>query len=403
MLTVVMLLIAIVLAVALCLAVSRAIRSRERGDLPRTEGGNRGGLMDVVVFGGAVLYSFFHAGIDFMQFMEYEAPSGSAAPLTLPEAAGLLILAAVPALVFGYVVFRCRDRVVKFALSVVFLMADFSIILVGLSGLFAHAPEIMREVMFPWHGYPEGAAGFIRAAAYVIAHLFIWATILYALYEIIGLFFRRLRGRRGAAAVAGVLALAMGSVWAAGAVKQRLDAEKFANRSILRAVVREENGEGETAYYGIAADRDYGAIVPFDPADMAVYQTAPGSVTAPLEPADTAVSLAAPGGRREGNQLAGFRMVDGSGAPVEATPEMRRILDLGGENEHSILRAWLMRVDDLWFLQVMLNVNLWTPYELYWYNPAADSLVEMTTFDGKEVVGLEVADRAYFDRMASTP
>ena len=63
------------------------------------------------------------------------------------------------------------------------------------------------------------------------------------------------------------------------------------------------------------------------------------------------------------------------------------------------MAAWLIRADDLWFLQVMLNVNLWTPYELYWYNPVSDRLVEMTTFDGKEVVGLEIADKAYFERM----
>ena len=63
------------------------------------------------------------------------------------------------------------------------------------------------------------------------------------------------------------------------------------------------------------------------------------------------------------------------------------------------MAAWLIRADDLWFLQIMLNVNLWTPYELYWYNPVSDRLVEMTTFDGKEVVGLEIADKTLFDRM----
>ena len=97
--------------------------------------------------------------------------------------------------------------------------------------------------------------------------------------------------------------------------------------------------------------------------------------------------------------LTGLQVLDGEGNPVEKTPEMNRILELGGENEHAIMAAWLIRAEDQWFLQVMLNVNLWTPYELYWYNPVSDRLVEMTTFDGKEVVGLEIADKAYFERM----
>lgn len=97
--------------------------------------------------------------------------------------------------------------------------------------------------------------------------------------------------------------------------------------------------------------------------------------------------------------LTGLQVLDGEGHPVGKTPEMNRILELGGENEHAVMAAWLICADDLWFLQVMLNVNLWTPYELYWYNPVSDRLVEMTTFDGKEVVGLEIADKAYFERM----
>ena len=362
----------LILGAAFCLAAARAIRSKER-----LVG------MDGVAVCASVAYGFFHAMMDFGAFMEYEMPDAemSGAALTLSNAVFLSILAIVPALIFGYVVYRCRDRVVKFAIAVILLLADFVLILFGFGGIYSHSLASIREAVFPFHGIPAASDGIARGAAYILSHLFTFSTILYVLWDLIGLFFSRLRGKRGAAMLAGALALAVCGLWTAGAVKQHADKEKFANRSILRAVVREENGRGETAYYGITADKDYGRIEPFEPVNGTVYHTQYAGVSLYK------------------NSLTGLQVLDGEGHPVEKTPEMNRILELGGENEHAIMAAWLIRADDLWFLQVMLNVNLWTPYELYWYNPVSDRLVEMTTFDGKEVVGLEIADKAYFERM----
>jgi hypothetical protein len=44
------------------------------------------------------------------------------------------------------------------------------------------------------------------------------------------------------------------------------------------------------------------------------------------------------------------------------------------------------------FLQTELNVNLWCPCELYWYDQQNDRLVELYTFDGLEVVGMRIRD-----------
>ena len=178
-----------------------------------------------------------------------------------------------------------------------------------------------------------------------------------------------------------MLVLTMCGLWSAGTVKLRADKKKYAEYSVLRAVVQEENGRGKTAYYGIASDKTYGAIEPFNPSKSIIYSTRHT------------------GTFHEKNESAEIQVLDGKGVPAEKTQEMDHILELGEENKHSILDRWLIYTDGLWFLQVMLNVNLWTPYELYWYNPASDKLVEMTTFDGKEVVGLEVTDRAYFESM----
>lgn len=370
----------LILGVAFCLAESRAIRSKEglNGNNPK-----KAGIADAMVFCGAVLYSFFHVAMDFSLYLDYEFPAAAMEKslLTLTETLLLVVLVTVPALIFGYVVYRCRDRVVKFALAVAFLLADFVMILFGLGGVFSHSPELIKEALFPIQGMPETSADIARGAAYIISHVFTLGMILYTLYDILGLFFSRLRGKRGAAALACMLVLTMCGLWAAGTVKQRADKKKYAEYSVLRAVVQEENGRGKTAYYGIASDKTYGAIESFNPANGMIYSTR-----------YTGTSF-------EKNKLADVQVVDSKGVPAEKTQEMDHILELGEENKHSILDRWLIYTDGFWFLQVMLNVNLWTPYELYWYNPASDKLVEMTTFDGKEVVGLEVADRAYFERM----
>ena len=362
----------LILGVVLCLAAARAIRSKER-----LVG------MDGVAVCASVAYGFFHAMMDFGAFMEYEMPDAemSGAALTLSNAVFLSILAIVPALIFGYVVYRCRDRVVKFAIAVILLLADFVLILFGFGGIYSHSLASIREAVFPFHGIPVATDGIARGAAYILSHLFTFGTILYVLWDLIGLFFSRWRGKRGAAVLAGALVLAVCGLWTAGAVKLRADKKKYAEHSVLRAVVQEENGRGKTEYYGITSDKTHGAIEPFNPSKSTIYSTRHT------------------GTFHEKNESAEIQVLDGKGVPAEKTQEMDHILELGEENKHSILDRWLIYTDGFWFLQVMLNVNLWTPYELYWYNPASDKLVEMTTFDGKEVVGLEVADRAYFESM----
>ena len=94
------------------------------------------------------------------------------------------------------------------------------------------------------------------------------------------------------------------------------------------------------------------------------------------------------------------QLFDEDGMPVENTPEMEAVLRAAGTIDHWIMQCRVLQAGEAWFLYVELNVNLWSPCELYWYDPARDGLVEIVRLDGKKTVGLRVRD---LTRLAQQP
>lgn len=68
----------------------------------------------------------------------------------------------------------------------------------------------------------------------------------------------------------------------------------------------------------------------------------------------------------------------------------RRILRRVAELEHDLILVEILDTGSDAFVHVGLNVNLWSPYKLYYYNEEADELVELHTWDGERVTGLRV-------------
>ena len=73
------------------------------------------------------------------------------------------------------------------------------------------------------------------------------------------------------------------------------------------------------------------------------------------------------------------------GAEAELTPEVERILDQieATETKHWIFRARILCAEEGYFVCVERNVNLWSPYVLYYFSAAQDRLIELATFDGQ--------------------
>ena len=82
------------------------------------------------------------------------------------------------------------------------------------------------------------------------------------------------------------------------------------------------------------------------------------------------------------------------GEAVEMPAEIERILELieQTESDHWIMQARILRADGEYFVCVDRNVNLWTPYVLYYFSPKHDALYELVTFDGVDVVDIRLRE-----------
>jgi len=85
--------------------------------------------------------------------------------------------------------------------------------------------------------------------------------------------------------------------------------------------------------------------------------------------------------------------VEKDGELSEPDEVMKRMFELVHEQaEHWIINLRVYKVGDEYFIRTMLNVNLWTPYELFWYDAEKDELVLLHTFDGQEIVGIRLRE-----------
>ena len=84
-----------------------------------------------------------------------------------------------------------------------------------------------------------------------------------------------------------------------------------------------------------------------------------------------------------------FKVLDND-EEVEMTDTIKKIINQASKIEHDIIMNKIIKIDDQYFVVIELNVNLWTPYEFYYYNNKKDKLVEIETFDNYDVVGIKI-------------
>ncbi len=80
-----------------------------------------------------------------------------------------------------------------------------------------------------------------------------------------------------------------------------------------------------------------------------------------------------------------------TGEVIEANGTIQKMLDrVAADAEHWIMDLKIYELSGCYFVRTTLNVNLWTPYELYYYDEANDALIEIYTFDDQEIIGLRL-------------
>ncbi len=79
---------------------------------------------------------------------------------------------------------------------------------------------------------------------------------------------------------------------------------------------------------------------------------------------------------------------------AENDPVFERILTLieQVETEHSIFYARIFRIEGEYFVCVDRNVNLWTPYVLYYYSAENDTLYHLYTLSDMDIVDIRLGE-----------
>ena len=88
---------------------------------------------------------------------------------------------------------------------------------------------------------------------------------------------------------------------------------------------------------------------------------------------------------------------DENGKKVPVTREISTICHAMQEVGHHVMGLKIFKVGNDWFASAMLNVNLWTPYQFYYFNQDSGKLMLLYTFNGRDIAAIRVlsADRLH--------
>ena len=153
-------------------------------------------------------------------------------------------------------------------------------------------------------------------------------------------------------------------------------------QGVVEVIVQDHHDDDDTLwYYSISAHGQAQKTEPFEPEEMVVHRICPDSLESYVDREKNKVL----------NRLQEVCVYDAKGQRVEnEDPLIDRVMQQAAKLEHDIMELCIMEAGGHVFLHTELNVNLWCPYELYYYDPVKDRLIELYTFDGLEVIGLRV-------------
>ena len=95
--------------------------------------------------------------------------------------------------------------------------------------------------------------------------------------------------------------------------------------------------------------------------------------------------------------LGPIQAYDENNGSVPATREISTICHAMQEVGHHVMGLKIFKVGNDWFASAMLNVNLWTPYQFYYFNQDSGKLMLLYTFNGRDIAAIRVlsADRLH--------
>ena len=97
------------------------------------------------------------------------------------------------------------------------------------------------------------------------------------------------------------------------------------------------------------------------------------------------------------NMLGPIQLYDENDRILPVTREISTICHAMQEVGHHVMELRVFKVGNEWFASAMLNVNLWTPYQLYYFNQDSGKLMLLYTFNGRNIAAIRIlsADRLH--------
>ena len=95
-------------------------------------------------------------------------------------------------------------------------------------------------------------------------------------------------------------------------------------------------------------------------------------------------------GNQVENHLIHVALTDADGNPAASTPVIDRIFEKAAEIPHEISKLYILRQDDYHFAVAELNINMFSPCKLFYYDHRQDKLTELYSYDATEVIGLRI-------------
>ena len=83
-------------------------------------------------------------------------------------------------------------------------------------------------------------------------------------------------------------------------------------------------------------------------------------------------------------------LLDNNGEALEISNELEIIVKEISKIDHDILDTKIFNIDNNYYIVVELNVNIWSPYRLYYFDEDKNKLKEIYTFDGKDIIGIKI-------------
>jgi len=86
------------------------------------------------------------------------------------------------------------------------------------------------------------------------------------------------------------------------------------------------------------------------------------------------------------------KIEDENNNEIELTDEFQKIIKnvYKVQQEHSMFPIKILKIENNYYVVVPLNVNIWTPYDLYYYNQEKNVLKHIYTFSCEDVIGIKL-------------